>query len=164
MSDDPISDALNMVPYGFYAITTSDGEGDVNIMVANWFTQASFSPRMVALGLQKTSYSHGLVQKGRVFAINIFRKEDDRIIKAFTKSRERKPEKVEEASYTLSPNVACPVIEGAAAVIEVRVEQIVDIGGDHDLVVGEAVGAEVFKPGECSETLTLPHLGWSYAG
>jgi flavin reductase (DIM6/NTAB) family NADH-FMN oxidoreductase RutF len=164
MSDDPIKDALNLIPYGFYAVTTSDGAGEVNIMVANWFTQTSFTPRMVALGLQKTSYSHGLVEKGRVFALNIFRKEDERLIKAFTKSRERKPEKVKEADYSLSPNVRCPVIAGAAAYLEVRVKDIIDIGGDHDIVVGEVVGAGVDKPGDCSDTLTLPHIGWSYAG
>ncbi len=164
MSEDPIKEALNLIPYGFYAVTTSDGEGEVNIMVANWFTQASFAPRLVALGLQKTSYSHGLVEKGRVFALNIFRKEDERIIKAFTKSRERKPEKVAEAEYELSPNVGCPVLDGAAAYLEVRVNDILDIGGDHDLVVGEVVGAGVAKPGDCSDTLTLPHIGWSYAG
>ncbi|HUF37661.1 MAG TPA: flavin reductase family protein [Anaerolineales bacterium] len=161
---DPIKDALRMIPYGFYSITTSDGEGEVNIMVANWLSQVSFTPRLVALGLQKTSYSHGLVEKGRVFAVNLFRKEDDRIIKRFTKSRERNPDKVSEAEFTLSPTVGCPVIAGAAAVLEVKVREIVDAGGDHDVVIGEVVNAEVFKPGDCAETLTLMDLGWSYAG
>jgi flavin reductase (DIM6/NTAB) family NADH-FMN oxidoreductase RutF len=133
-------------------------------MVANWFTQVSFTPRLVALGLQKTSYSHGLVEKGLVFAVNIFRKEDERIIKHFTKSRERNPDKVNSASFTLSPTIGCPMIEGAAAVLEMRVDRIVDIGGDHDIVVGEVVNAEIFKPGDCAETLTLVDLGWSYAG
>ena len=164
MSEDPIKDALTMIPYGFYCITTNDGEGEVNIMVANWLTQTSFSPRMLALGLAKNSYSYGLLQKGKVFAVNIFRKEDDRIIKTFTKSRERNPEKVSNASFTLSPNIACPVVEGAAAYLEVRVSKIVDVGGDHDMVIGEVIGAGVEKPGECADTLTLVDLGWSYAG
>ena len=71
---------------------------------------------------------------------------------------------MEQASFTLSPNVHCPVIEGAAAYLEVRVNEIFDIGGDHDLVVGEVVGAGIEKPGDCSDTLSLPHIGWSYAG
>jgi len=37
-------------------------------------------------------------------------------------------------------------------------------GGDHSLVVGEVIGAEIIKPGEASDTLNLPALGWSYAG
>lgn len=164
MSEDTIKEALHMLPYGFYAITTSDGAGEVNIMVANWFTQASFTPRLVALGLSKTAYSHQLVEQGRVFGVNIFRKDDDRLIKGFTKSRSRNPDKVAGASFHLSPTVGVPVIEGAAAILEVRVTQIVETGGDHSLVVGEVVAAQVFKPGDCSATLTLPDLGWSYAG
>jgi flavin reductase (DIM6/NTAB) family NADH-FMN oxidoreductase RutF len=133
-------------------------------MVANWFSQISFTPRLASLALQKTSYSHSLVQKGRVLALNIFRKEDERLIKAFTKSRERKPDKLDGAAYTLSPLIHCPIIDGAAAYLEIRVRQIHDTGGDHDLIIGEVVGAGVLKEGDCADTLTLPHLGWSYAG
>ncbi len=161
---DLAAEALRMLPYGFYAVTTNDGAGEVNIMVANWFSQASFTPRLVILALAKNSYSHTLLEKGKVFALNIFRKEDDRLIKAFTKSRARKPDKLDGAAYTLSPIVQCPVLDGVAAYLEIRVREIHDIGGDHDLVVGEVVGAEVLKPGECTDTLNLPHLGWSYAG
>lgn len=164
MSEEKIKEALHMIPYGFYAVTTNDGAGDVNIMVANWFSQVSFTPRLVALGLAKKAYSHGLVEKGKVFGVNIFRKEDDRLIKYFTKSRERNPDKVADADYTLSPEVSVPIVDGAAANLEVRVTEIVDVGGDHDVVIGEVVGAQVFKPGDCEDTLTLPHIGWSYAG
>jgi flavin reductase (DIM6/NTAB) family NADH-FMN oxidoreductase RutF len=164
MSEDPIKDALNMIPYGFYGVTTSDGEGEVNIMVANWLTQASFSPRLVALGLAKKAYSHQLVEKGRVFAVNIFAQVDADRIKPFTKSRKKNPDKVKTATFALSPKVGCPIIDGAAAFLECRVSKIVDAGGDHDLVIGEVVGAGVLKAGKAEDTLSLPGLGWSYAG
>ena len=51
MSDDSIKDALNLMPYGFYSITSRNGD-DVNIMVANWVSQVSFEPRLVAIGLE----------------------------------------------------------------------------------------------------------------
>ena len=56
MSDDKIKDALRMMPYGFYAFTTKHGD-DVNAMVVNWVSQVSYTPRLIAVGLQKTSYS-----------------------------------------------------------------------------------------------------------
>ncbi|MGD2077843.1 MAG: flavin reductase family protein [Chloroflexota bacterium] len=163
MSDDSIKDALNMMPYGFYSITSRNGD-DLNAMVANWISQVSFEPRMVSLALQKTSYTHGLVEKGRVFAINIFRKEDQEIMMPFCKSRAKFPDKIAEATYTTAPKTGCPILEGAAAYIEFEVAQIIDIGGDHDLVVGKPVGAEVLKQTDVEDVLTLPHLGWSYAG
>lgn len=163
MSEDLVKAALKMMPYGFYSITSRAGD-EVNAMVANWVTQVSFTPRQLALGLQKTCYTHGLIEQGEVFALNIFRKEDSEVIKPFTKGRAKNPDKMQEASYTPAPGTGCPVLEGSAAYVECRLVRIVDTGGDHDIVIGEVIGAGVSTPGGADETLTLPDLGWSYAG
>jgi flavin reductase (DIM6/NTAB) family NADH-FMN oxidoreductase RutF len=163
MSDDLIKDALRMMPYGFYSITSHDGDR-VNAMVANWLTQVSFTPRQVALGLQRTSHSHSLIAASKVFVVNIFNKADVEAIKPFTKGTAKNPDKMKAAQYTPAPQTGCPVLEGAAAYLECRVVAMLNTGGDHDIVVGEVIGAGVHKPGEASATLTLPDLGWSYAG
>ncbi len=163
MSNDPIKNALQMMPYGFYSITSRHGE-DTNAMVANWISQVSFEPRLMAIGLQKTSYSHGLIEKGRVFVINLFRLEDKEAMISFTKGRSKNPDKMREATFTAAPVTGCPVLEGAAAYIEFKLVDIVDIGGDHDIVIGEAVGASVLKPTDTADMITLPGIGWSYAG
>lgn len=163
MSKDPIKEALNRIPYGFYAITSRHGD-DINAMVANWVMQASFSPRLVAVGLQKKAYSHGLISAGGVFAINIFNAGDQEAMMSFTKGRSKNPEKMNEASYTPAPQTGCPVLEGTAAYLECKVVKMVDVGGDHDILVGEVIGAASLKEGEVTDTLTLPHVGWSYAG
>ena len=64
----------------------------------------------------------------------------------------------------LAPETGCPVLAGAAAYVEFKVSRIINIGGDHDIIVGQPVGAEVLKATEPGDVLTLPHLGWSYAG
>ena len=163
MSGDVISKALHLMPYGFYALT-SRSDDDENAMVCNWVIQTSFEPRQLTVALQKTSHTHGIIEKGRVFTLNIFRKEDEEKIKPFTKSRHKKPDKMSEVIYESAPETGCPILDGAAAYIECRVMQIVDTGGDHDLVVGEVVGANVMKDGEVTDSLTLSHIGWSYAG
>jgi flavin reductase (DIM6/NTAB) family NADH-FMN oxidoreductase RutF len=163
MSDDPIKDALRLMPYGFYSITSRNGD-DVNAMVANWIIQASFTPRLIVMGLQKTCYTHGVIEIGRVFCINLFKKEDQEAMMPFTKSRAKKPDKMEEATYTEAPVTGCPVLEGAAAYIECKVVNLLDVGGDHDILVGEPVGAAVLKEAQVTDMMTLPHIGWSYAG
>ena len=163
MSEESLKQVLTRLPYGFYAITSRAGE-DVNAMVANWVTQVSFEPRLITLGLQKTCYTHELIQAGRVFAVNLFLKADAEAIKPFTKSRSKNPDKMTDANYSPAPMTGCPVLEGAAAYIECEVVEIVDLGGDHDLVVGKVVGAGVEKEGAVGDTLTLLDLGWSYAG
>lgn len=163
MSTDPIKDALHMIPYGFYSITTRF-EDDVNAMVATWFMQVSFEPRMVALAMQKDCYSRDLIGKGNVFAVNIFNKADVELIKPYTKGREKNPAKMEGAKYSLGPETGCPILDGASAYLECNVVAIHDDGGDHDIIVGEVMGAGIVKTGEASDTLSLLDLGWSYAG
>lgn len=163
MSDDPIKDALQRLPYGFYSITSRNGD-DVNAMVANWVTQASFSPRLVAIGLAKNAYSRGVIEAGRVFAVNIFDKSDQEAIMPFTKSRARRPDKMDGVAFTAAPETGCPILEEATAYVECRVTHMMDVGGDHVILVGEAVGAGILKEGEVGDTLTLPDVGWSYSG
>lgn len=163
MSDDRVKDALKMMPYGFYSITSCTPD-DANAMVANWVMQASFQPRLIAIGLQKTCYTHGLLEQGGSFAINIFAQEDSEAVMPFTKGRSKNPDKMKGAEYSEAPVTGCPVLAGAAAFVECRVMQIVDIGGDHDIVIGEVVGGDVMKEIAAGEALTLPELGWSYAG
>ena len=163
MSDDKIKDALRMMPYGFYAFTTKHGD-DVNAMVVNWVSQMSYAPRLLAVGIQKSCYSHGVVSAGQVFGLNLFLQADSDAIKGVTSGRAKKPDKMNDASYSAAPQTGVPVLEGAAAYIECRVTQIVDIGGDHDIVVGEAINAAVMKEGAPPDLLSLTQLGWSYAG
>lgn len=163
MSDDAIKEALSRLPYGFYSITSRNGD-EVNAMVANWVMQASFTPRLVVMGLQKKAYSHGVIANGRVFAVNIFNKGDEEGMMPYTKGRAKRPDKMENARYTPGPETGAPILEGAAAYIECTVRDLIDVGGDHDLLVGEVVGAGILKPGEVTDTLTLPDVGWSYAG
>jgi flavin reductase (DIM6/NTAB) family NADH-FMN oxidoreductase RutF len=163
MSDDLAKDVLRRMPYGFYSITSRNGD-DVNAMVANWIMQVSFEPRLIALGLQKTSRSYGLINEGQVFAVNLFNKEDVDAIRPFTKGTAKNPDKMKDAQYTPAPETGCPILAGAAAYVECRVVKKLETGGDHDIMVGEVVGAGVMKPGEVTDSLTLLDLGWSYAG
>ncbi len=163
MSDDPIKDVLRRLPYGLYSIT-SRKDDEINAMVLNWFSQVSFEPQLVAIAVQKTSYSYKLISQGKVFIVNVFNKEDVGAIKPFIKGHSKRPDKMRDAMFTEGPITGCPILEGAAAYLECKVSAIHDVGGDHNIIVGEVVGAGSIKPGDAKDALTLPDLGWSYAG
>jgi len=163
MSDDPIKDVLNRIPYGFYSLTSRLND-DVNAMVFNWFSQVSFTPRLVAIGLARKAYTHNLVSESGVFVVNVFNVEDQDALTQYSKGRAKRPDKMDNAVYTPGPETGCPVLEGAAAFLECKVVEMVNTGGDHDILVGEVINAGILKPGEVTDTLTLPHVGWSYAG
>lgn len=163
MSENPISDGLNMIPYGFYAVT-SQHENDKNVMVLNWFSQMSFEPWHVVIGLQQKAHSHKLIEQSKKFAVNIFRKEDVELIKAFSKSREKNPDKFASAKWSAGAVTGIPVLDEAAAVLECEVTEIIDTGSGHSIVVGKVVGGDVRKESEATDTLTLQDIGWSYSG
>ena len=163
MSKNKASEALKLIPYGFYALTSRDGD-EMNAMVINWFSQVSFEPQHVAVGLQNSSYSMNLVSKSHKFVLNIFHQEDADEIKPFTKSREKNPEKFENAEYSEGPVTGVPVLDSASAYLECEVVEIVDTAAGHSVVIAKVVGGEVRKEISVNQTLTLPHLGWSYAG
>jgi flavin reductase (DIM6/NTAB) family NADH-FMN oxidoreductase RutF len=163
MNENAIPDALKMIPYGFYALTSRDHD-DKNVMVLNWFSQVSFEPQHIVIGLQNSSYTFGLIEKSKKFVVNIFHKEDAKVLKAFTKSREKNPDKFKNANTSDTPVTSVPVLDEAAAYLECEVVEIVDTGSGHSAVIGKVVGAGVRKPGKAEDILTLPDLGWSYAG
>ena len=103
---------------------------------------------------------------GGVFGLNIFLQADSDAIMGVTSGRAKKPEKMEDGRILRAPRpeTGVPVLAGAAAYIECKVTQIVDVGGDHDIVVGEAINADVMKEGAPPDVLSLTQLGWSYAG
>ena len=76
----------------------------------------------------------------------------------------KNPDKMVAAAYTPGPMTACLILEGAAAYLECNVVDMLDVGDDHDIVIGEVVNAAGIEPGEAGKMLTLPDLGWSYEG
>jgi len=163
MSNDNIKEVLRRLPYGFYSITSKFGDEE-NARVLNWMTQVSFEPRLIAIVVQKTSFSYHLIEKGKVFVLNVFNIEDADAVIPITKGRKKNPEKMKNLDYKPGAEIGCPILDDAAAYLECRVRSIQVVGGDHNIVVGEIVGAGVRKPGSAEDTLSLPKIGWIYSG
>ena len=163
MTENNPSPALNLIPYGFYAVTSRNGD-DRNVMVLNWLTQVSFEPQHLVIGLQDTSYTMELIKESRVFGVNLYQEDDASAIKPFTKSRAKNPDKFESANYTDGPVTGVPVLDEATAYLECEVVEIVETGAGHSAVIAKVVGGGARGEHEAADILTLPHLGWSYAG
>ena len=163
MSENDISNALNRIPYGFYVLTSRNGD-ERNAMVINWFSQVSFEPQHVVFGLQNTAFSYGLIKESGKCVVNIFIKEDGEVVKSFSKGRKKNPEKFQSANYSDGPVTGVPVIDEAAAFLECEVTEMVDTGSGYTVVIAKVVGAGVRKEGKSEDTLTLLDVGWTYSG
>ncbi len=147
--------ALEQIGYGLYVVGSRNG--DVNGMTANWLTQVSFEPRMVALAVEAESHTMANIRASKVFSVNVIAEEDTALIEKFVSPQERAGDKLGGVDVRFE-QTGCPILQRALAWLECEVEQIV-MAGDHELVIGRVVNGGQNREGE---PLTLKAMGWSY--
>src|SRR5437588_742784 len=117
------------LPYGLYVLGSRAGERR-NGMTLNWATQVSFEPKLVAVSVERESFTHQLVEEGGVFCLNVIDREDRAIVRKFTK-----PVELDLAASTLNGFAfhdglsGAPVLDQAVAYLDCRVHQRVELAG-----------------------------------
>lgn len=150
--------ALRTFTYGLYAISCAD-EGEVNIFTANWLTQISFEPPLLALSVENDSKSLPIIQRSRTFTVNVLHSGQRELAGKLGKSAIYHPEKLAGIEYTLGAN-GCPLLTDRLAWVACEVSHSV-AAGDSTLFVAEVV--DVGMTGE-GEPLTMKEAGFRHAG
>ena len=151
--------ALRKIPHGVYIIGVAQ-DAQLNAFTATWFTQVSFTPPLVALGIKKDSHSFDMIKSGRVFSVNVLGKDQKSIAEHFVKPATVVGEKLKDVPHHIGKTGA-PVLDEAIAYVEGEVREIANERGDHALVIGEVVEAGVHRD---EPALTLMDTGWHYGG
>ncbi len=152
--------ALRKLPHGVYiAGVTQDSQ--LNAFTATWFTQVSFTPPLVALGVKKDSHSFAMIQRSKVFSINILGKEQKPLAEHFVKPASVVGEKLKTIAHHVG-KTGSPILDEAIAYVECEVREIANSLGDHALIIGEVVEAGVRS--KDAPALTLMDTGWHYGG
>ena len=132
-------------------------------MTLNWATQVSFEPKLVGIGVEKTSVTHELIESGGSFTLNTIDREDRAIVRKFTK-----PVEVDTDAHTLNGFpyrdgvTGAPILTQAVAWVDCEVRQAVDTG-DHTFFIGEVVDSGFQKP-EDTPVLRMEDTRMSYGG
>lgn len=148
--------ALEQLSYGLYVIGSKNGD-EVNGMTANWLTQVSFDPRMVAVAVEQQSHTLANIRASNVFSVNLIAEEDTNLIEKFVEPQERAGNKLGDVPFR-PEDTGCPILDQAIAWIDCEVVQSV-MAGDHELVIGRVVNGGQNREGD---PLTLREMGWSY--
>jgi len=150
------------MPSGLYVIGTRAGERR-NAMTANWVTQVSFDPKLLAVSIEHDALTHELVTAGGVFSCNIVAQEDRAIVRKFTK-----PVDVDVEAHTLNGfpfhdgASGAPILDQAVAFVDCEVRHTFDVGS-HSLFVGEVVDA-AFQQAEDTPVLGMGDTRMNYGG
>src|SRR5437763_10311556 len=104
---------LRTFTYGLYAVGCAN-EGEVNIFTANWLTQVSFDPPLIAVSVENASKSLPMILRSRKFTVNVLRSGDRELAGKLGKSAIQHPEKLSGIEYDLGAN-GCPILREALA-------------------------------------------------
>ena len=166
---DHIAESLKKLNYGIYVVTsrkpaaelTTRNHDWVSASTVSWVTQVSMEPMLLGVAIQKTSNLHETIDKSRDFAVHVLSEEDRALVKEFTGPADFSDEEVNGHHYDKGETGA-PILKEGLAVIECKVKETFDPGGDHVIVVGEPVAAQLRD--KKAQSIAIEETRFEYGG
>lgn len=134
--DEVVNRVLWTIPNVLCLIGSRAGD-EWNAMTASWVTQAAMEPVLLAVGVDRKSVTHRLIEAGKRFTVNLWDRSDTRPFVKFSK-----PASKEGMTLNGRPIregvTGAPVFEEAVAYLDCTLWKAVDCG-THTLFLGEVV-------------------------
>jgi len=150
--------ALRTFTYGLYIVMCHDGE-EINGFTANWLTQVSFEPPLLAVSIENDAKSLPMILNSQRFTVNVLRTGQRQLAGALGKSGYKHPEKLSGIGYTLNEQ-GHPILSDALSWVACEVRQTTP-AGDSTLVIAEVIDAGVIAE---APPLTMVETGFKHAG
>src|SRR5207244_10540351 len=111
---------LRQFSYGLYVVTVAHG-GEEHGMTANWVTQAAFEPPMVAVAVENTSRTIGMIRDAHHFAVNLLQQSQRELAGKLGRSSAQAPQTLKGVKTKPAPVSGAPILAEALGWIECRV-------------------------------------------
>lgn len=173
MTDDrDLREIMESMVYGLYIIgSLADGEADG--MMADWVTQVSFRPRLLAVAIERDAQTLRNIRATGAFSLNLLSQSPagmalaakfaqpyfDAKIAGRAATAVRVHPKLDGVRHMRARN-GCPVLDDALAWLACEAREFVE-AGDHVVVIGEVLDGGRLRDGEA---LTSIFTGWNYSG
>ncbi len=125
---------LGRFPTGVTIVTAVGDDGPVGVAIGS-FASISLDPPLVGFFLGTTSSSGPVITTAGSFCVNVLAHDQ---LELCGRMASKSPDKFDGVEWSPAPGSGAPVLPGAHAIIDCRVDQIVRLG-DHDLIVGRVV-------------------------
>jgi len=151
------------LPTGLYVLGSRAGETR-NLMTLNWVMQVSVDPKHVAVSVEKTAFTHGLIVEGGCFAVAIVARDNKEVVRKFVKPAEHDPAAHTLAGFAYRDGLSgAPIPEFAVGYLDCGLRHSLDLGS-HSLFVGEVLDAGLVPGGEEVLVLRMEDTRMSYGG
>jgi flavin reductase (DIM6/NTAB) family NADH-FMN oxidoreductase RutF len=141
-------------PTGICIVTSRDAGID-HAMTVNSFSSVSLEPPLVLICVEIEARFHDAVLAAGVWGVSIL-DGDGRPVADWLASRGRPLHgQLDRVPHHRGPATGLPLLDAATATLECRTQAVYP-GGDHSIVVGEVISANV---SEAAETALIYHRG-----
>ena len=149
---------LRLLTYGLYVVTVRSHDEQAGF-TANWLTQVSFEPPLLALSVQNDSHSIGLLRESGAFTVNLLPSGAREVAGILGRRWRNVPDKLDRVDQAPGPN-GCAVLAGALGYLECEVRSSVP-AGDSTVFIAEVTGAKHLRDGSA---LTMAETGFQHSG
>ncbi len=150
---------LRMLSNGMYVIASCSGDR-YGAATVTWVSQASFKPPLIMAAVRPDSNVFECLRESRVAVIHILGCDQQDMAQRFFSPTWTEPGAINGEPFT-EGKTSAPILLNVPAYLECQVHQVVDSGGDHAVVIMEAVEAECRQQ---VRPLTIRESPWEYGG
>jgi flavin reductase (DIM6/NTAB) family NADH-FMN oxidoreductase RutF len=159
-SETSVHEGLGKLPIRPVYLVSCEHQGKRNIFSVGMFAYFSGKPTLVGVGIAPSRFSYGLIQKSKVYVVNVV---DEKLVEAVRICGEnsgRDVDKFKLAKLTAVPasKISAPLIEESPLSIECKVVQVIETG-DHVWFIGEVLATHVREGYEWREGLLFKWVG-----
>jgi flavin reductase (DIM6/NTAB) family NADH-FMN oxidoreductase RutF len=150
---------LRLISNGVYVLTARAAE-HYGAATVSWVSQISFRPPLIMAAVRTQSNVFQCLAESGSAVLHIVGEGQGEVARRFFVPTSTASGTINGEPFT-EGKTAAPVLNGLPAHVECRLERIVEVGGDHALVILRAVEAE------CRESvrpLTIAQTPWHYGG
>jgi flavin reductase (DIM6/NTAB) family NADH-FMN oxidoreductase RutF len=124
-------------------VTCSDGERD-NLLTVAWTGIVNSDPPKTYVSIRPSRFSHGIIKKSGVFAINLTTKDLARATDWCGVYTGAKVDKFERCQLQKEPanEIDCPILADAPVALECKVTDVISLGS-HDMFLADIVAVDV---------------------
>ena len=136
IDEDAFREALRGWASGVTVVTSRSGD-KVHGMTVSAFSSVSADPPLILVCANRSSTTHGLIEEGGIFAVNILAAHQQDVSNVFASSK-HEDSRLQRVSWT-EGKTGAPLIDGALASIECEVASA-HREGSHTIYVGRVEG------------------------
>jgi flavin reductase (DIM6/NTAB) family NADH-FMN oxidoreductase RutF len=157
------------MPSGLYLLGSRAGQRR-NLMTLNWATQVATEPKLLGVSVQVSAVTHELIEEGRVFSLNVLKRDDRAVVRKFVKPVDPSDVEVDESGSgtmrqvrVLQDATGSPILVDAVGWLDCELRHAVPLGS-HTLFVGEVVSSGFAEGGEEADVLRMEDTRMNYGG